>query len=150
MREMYTSDNSVRVSEIMSAPVITADENESIKSIAQKMNKHGINSVIIADKSNTPIGMITERDIIGKLLTKKRNLLFAKAKHIMTKPVVTISKDTKLEDAAKIMVEKHIKKLCVVDENNKIIGIITESDIIKNATYLIEVLKDIIETGYQR
>ncbi|MGC8669820.1 MAG: cyclic nucleotide-binding/CBS domain-containing protein [Candidatus Micrarchaeia archaeon] len=143
-------NNSVRVAEIMSKPVITATEKESIKSIAQKMNKFGINSIVISDKSNMPIGMVTERDIIGKLLTKKRNLLFSKAKHIMTKPVVTINKDTTLEEAAKIMVDKRIKKLCVVDEQNRIAGMITESDIIKNATYLIELLKDMIETGYQK
>ncbi len=147
---MYSTNNSVRVREIMSSPVVVASENESIKSIAQKMNKHNINSVIITDSSNTPLGMITERDIIGRLLAKKRNLLFAKAKHVMTKPVVTISKDTTLEEAAKLMSEKRIKKLCVLDENSKIAGIITESDIIKNATYLIEVLKNIIDTGYQK
>ncbi|MCL4373823.1 MAG: CBS domain-containing protein [Candidatus Marsarchaeota archaeon] len=147
---MYSTNNSVRVREIMSSPVVVASENESIKSIAQKMNKHNINSVIITDNSNVPLGMITERDIIGRLLAKKRNLLFAKAKHVMTKPVVTISKDTTLEEAAKLMSEKHIKKLCVLDENSKIAGIITESDIIKNATYLIEVLKNIIDTGYQK
>ncbi|MEM0149799.1 MAG: CBS domain-containing protein [Candidatus Micrarchaeaceae archaeon] len=147
---MYSTNNSVRVSEIMSSPVITASDSESIKSIAQKMNKYGINSIIISDKSNTPIGMITERDIIRRLLTKKRNLLFAKAKHVMSKPVVTITKNMLLEEAAKLMVQKRIKKLCVVDEQNKIAGIITESDIIKNAAYLIDVLKDMIDTGYQR
>ncbi|MGC8687432.1 MAG: CBS domain-containing protein [Candidatus Micrarchaeia archaeon] len=145
---MYTASNSVRVGEIMSAPVITASLDESIKDIAIKMSTHNINSVIVADKSNKPLGMVTERDIIRKLLARKRNLLFAKAKHIMTNPVVTISKDMTLEEAAKLMAEKHIKKLCVVDESSSIIGIITESDIIKNAAYLIDVLKDIIETGY--
>jgi CBS domain-containing protein len=147
---MYSTTDHVRVSEIMSSPVITASESESIKSIAQKMNKYHIDSIIISDKSNAPIGLITESDIVGKLLAKKRNLLFAKAKHVMSKPVVTISKDVSLEEAAKLMVDRRIKKLCVIDEQNKIAGIITESDIIKNATYLIDVLKNMIDTGYQK
>jgi len=147
---MYSTTDHVRVSEIMSSPVITASESESIKSIAQKMNKYHIDSIIISDKSNAPIGLITEGDIVGKLLAKKRNLLFAKAKHVMSKPVVTISKDVSLEEAAKLMVDRRIKKLCVIDEQNKIAGIITESDIIKNATYLIDVLKNMIDTGYQK
>jgi CBS domain-containing protein len=133
----------------MSKPVITAKPSESIKSIAQKMNKHNINSVVIVDDKNSPIGIVTEGDIIRRLLTKKRNLLFSKASHVMSKPVVTIKKELSLEEAAKIMVNKKVKKLCVTDENNTLIGIISEGDIVKNASYLIDVLKEIIETGYR-
>ncbi len=47
-----------------------------------------------------------------------------------------------------MMVNKKVKKLCVTNENNELIGIISEGDIVKNASYLIDVLKEIIETGY--
>lgn len=145
---MYSDTRSLIVNDVMSKPVITARPNDSIKSIAQKMNKYDINSVVIVDEKNSPIGIVTEGDIVKKLLTKKRNLLFAKASHVMSKPVITIKKDLTLEDAAKIMANKRVKKLCVVDEDNILIGIISEGDIVKNASYLIDVLKEIIETGY--
>ncbi len=146
---MYSDTRSLLVNDVMSKPVITAKASESIKKIAQKMNKYGINSVVIVDDKNTPIGIITEGDIIRRLLSKKRNLLFSKAMHVMSKPVITISKDVSLEDAAKMMVNKKVKKLCVTNENNELIGIISEGDIVKNESYLIDVLKEIIETGYR-
>jgi CBS domain-containing protein len=146
---MYSDTRSLLVNDVMSKPVITAKPSESIKKIAQKMNRYGINSVVIVDDKNTPIGIVTEGDIIRRLLSKKRNLLFSKAIHVMSKPVITISKDVSLEDAAKMMVDKKVKKLCVINENNELIGIISEGDIVKNESYLIDVLKEIIETGYR-
>jgi len=145
---MYSDTRSLIVNDVMSKPVITARRKESIKSIAQKMNRYGINSVVIVDEKNAPIGIVTEGDIIRRLLSKKRNLLFAEALHVMSKPIVTVKRELPLEDAARIMVNKKIKKLCVVDDNGSVVGIISEGDIVKNASYLIDVLKEIIETGY--
>ncbi|MGC8699706.1 MAG: cyclic nucleotide-binding/CBS domain-containing protein [Candidatus Micrarchaeia archaeon] len=145
---MYSDTRSLIVNDVMSKPVITARGNESIKEIARKMNKYNINSVVIVDGKNSPVGIVTEGDIIRRLLSRKRNLLFAKASHVMSKPVITVKKDLTLEDAAKMMVNKKIKKLCVVDDAGSVIGIISEGDIVKNASYLIDVLKEIIETGY--
>ncbi|MGC8648275.1 MAG: CBS domain-containing protein [Candidatus Micrarchaeia archaeon] len=146
---MYTDTRSLLVNDIMSSPVITAREDESVKSVAAKMKAHNIGGVVVVDKEGLPIGMITERDIVRKLLAgTKRTLFFAKAKHIMSKPLLTITKDRKLEEAAKYMADSKVKRLCVVDENRKLIGIITESDITRNASYLIDVLNEMISTGY--
>ena len=145
-----TSSNrqSLTVSEIMSSPVVTAKEKTSVREIAKLMGKHRIDAVVITNKLNEPIGMVTGGDIVKKLVSKTRNLLFSKAKHIMSKPVVTVKKHMKLEDAARYMATNKIKKLCVVDDANKVAGIITSSDITKNASYLIDVLEEIIDTGY--
>ncbi|MGC8587348.1 MAG: cyclic nucleotide-binding/CBS domain-containing protein [Candidatus Micrarchaeia archaeon] len=145
---MYSETRSLIVNEVMTFPVVTGSEKESIKSIAQKMKKHDISSVVIVDKSNTPVGMVTQGDIIKRLLSKKRNLLFAKAKDVMTSPAIKITKEMKLEDAAKYMVQKRVKRLCVVDDTNKLIGILTQEDVVKNASYLIDVLKEALVSGY--
>jgi len=145
---MYSETRSLIVNEVMTFPVVTGSEKESIKSIAQKMKKHNISSVVIVNKENTPIGIVTQGDIIKRLLSKKRNLLFAKAKDVMTSPVIKITKEKKLEDAAKYMVEKKVKRLCVVDETDRLIGILTHEDVVKNASYLIDVLKEALNTGY--
>ncbi|MEM3227641.1 MAG: CBS domain-containing protein [Candidatus Micrarchaeaceae archaeon] len=146
---MYADTRSLLVNDIMSSPVVTAKEDESIRSIATKMKKYEIGSVVIVDKDNIPIGIITERDIVRRLLAgSKHTLFFTKAKHAMSRPVFTITKEKKLEEAARYMANNKIKKLCVVDENKKLIGIITEEDITKNASYLIDVLNEMISTGY--
>ena len=139
---------SLTVSEIMSSPVVTAKDKTSVRDLAKMMSKHRIDAVVITNKLNEPVGMVTGSDIIKKLVSRKRNLLFSKAKHIMSRPVVTTARYVKLEDAARSMANRRVKKLCVVDEGNKVIGIVTSSDITKNASHLIDVLEEIIGTGY--
>jgi CBS domain-containing protein len=154
MQKPYTyprtnSDSrSLTVNDIMSYPVITSKEKTNVREIAKLMKKYKIGAVVVTNKINEPIGMITEGDIVRRLVSKKRNLWFAKAKHVMSNPIMTTMRHVKLEDAAKYMAEKKIKELCVIDDNNKLVGIITSADIMKNASYLIGVLKEIIHTGY--
>ncbi len=138
----------VVVSDIMSTPVVMAKEEASIKEVAKMMKKYEIDSVIIVNKHNEPTGIITEGDIVRRLVSAKRNLWFVRASHVMSKPVITVPHHQNIEDAAQLMAEKKVKKLCVVDRDNKVKGMITTSDITKNAAYLIGVLKEVIQTGY--
>lgn len=144
---MYSSTRSLIVNDIMSYPVVTAKESDSIRTLSKKMQKFDINTIVIVNKSDVPIGIVTEGDIVKKLLSRKRHVLFNKAKHAMSRPIIIISKEAKLEDAAKLMVSKGIKRLCVVDGQARLIGIVSQSDIIKNASYLIDVLNEIIQTN---
>lgn len=154
MQEVYgkplteSEARSLTVRDIMSYPVITANDKTSIREIAKLMKKHNVDAVVITDKASMPVGIITEGDIVRRLVSTKRNLWFVKAGHIMSKPLITVSRDTSLEGAARLMAEKRVKKLCVVDESGKLIGILTTADITKNASYLIDVLKEVIHTGY--
>ncbi|MEM3744822.1 MAG: CBS domain-containing protein, partial [Candidatus Micrarchaeaceae archaeon] len=122
---MYTDNRSLLVKDIMSFPVITATAKESVKSIALKMKSKKISSVVIVDESNVPIGIVTQGDIVNKLIARTKNLLFAKAKNVMSSPVITIKGDVTLENAANTMAKNRIKKLCVTDNEGKLIGIIT-------------------------
>ena len=146
---MYSNNRSLLVNDVMSFPVVTAKEKEGIDKIAQKMYRHRISGVVVVNKLNAPIGIITEGDIVRRLLTKKRRMLFlSKASHVMSRHVITINKEMRIEDAAKFMVKNRVKRLCVVDDMNRVIGMITDNDIMKNSSYLIDVLNEIIETGY--
>lgn len=148
-RPVTTSEvRSLAVKEIMSYPVVTAREQTSIKEIAKTMTRHGVDAVVIINKQGIAQGIITEGDIVRRLVSAKRNLWFVKAKHVMSKPLATISGNVMIEDAAKYMAERKVKKLGVVDANNKLAGMITTEDITKNAGYLINVLEEVIHTGY--
>lgn len=146
---MYSNTRSLLVSDVMSFPVVTASEEDSIRSIAEKMYKHRIAGVVIVNKFYEPLGIVTQGDIVRRLVTKKRRiLLFSKAKHIMSKPIISVDGGMKIEDAAKYMAGDRIKRLCVVNEDNKLVGMLTDNDIMKNSSYLIDVLNEIIDTGY--
>jgi CBS domain-containing protein len=139
---------SLAVKEIMSYPVVTAKEKTGIREIAKLMKKHGVDAVVVMNKQGEPSGIITEGDIVRRLVSSKANLWFVNAKHVMSKPLVTIDGHTMIEDAAKYMAEKRVKKLCVIDDNKKLVGMLTTEDITKNASYLINVLEEVIHTGY--
>lgn len=136
------------VKDIMTAPAVTAYENTNVRALANMMKKHGVDAVIIVNKTKEPVGIVTEGDIVRRLVTRRTHLLFSKAKHIMTKPVEVTKGEIHLEDAARHMTSKRIKKLCVVNDTNKVVGVLTTADITKNASPLIEVLKEMIQTGF--
>jgi CBS domain-containing protein len=143
-------EQSLKVFEIMSFPVVTAQEDDDIKSVALKMLKHKIGAVIITNKNGLEKGIITQGDIVRFFATsaQKDDLYALKAKELMSAPLICIGGDKELEVAADVMVRNKVKKLCVRDADRKLAGIITDNDIMKHSRYLIDTLIDMINTGY--
>ena len=146
---MQLPKRSITVHEIMSRPVVTGRESDSVYAIAEKMKRHRIGSVVIRNAKNAPVGIITERDIIRRMLAKKARNADVTAKDIMSFPLVKIKEDATLEEAAALMVRKKVKKLCAIDRSERLVGIISESDIIRNANYIIDTLNELLSAGYQ-
>jgi CBS domain-containing protein len=123
------------VRDIMSRNVKTVRPDDSALDAVRKMNKFRIGSVVVVN-SGRPIGIITERNILERIVEPRLDPDTVKAKDIMSRPLVTVDPHTAVEEAAKIMATKTIKTLPVVDGNN-IKGIVTSSDIVKaNPTQL--------------
>ncbi len=123
------------VSEIMSEKSILSvklDSRQNIFDISKLMIKNGVGSVLVIDSDNLPIGIITERDIIKKVTAKNISPGQAKCDEIMTSPVITIMAYDSIETATKIMKKNKIKRLPVLEENKKIVGILSITDIIKH------------------
>jgi signal-transduction protein with cAMP-binding, CBS, and nucleotidyltransferase domain len=120
---------STYIHEIMSKNVIKVNHDISALEISKIMVKRGVSSVGIIDNANKIIGIVTEKDLIREVCAK--NILADKltAAKMMSSPLITISKNSTINNAAKLMVEKKIKHLAIY-ENNDIIGIVTTSDLI--------------------
>ncbi len=117
----------MQVRDIMVSDVKTIDKEATIQEAASKMSEHSIGSLIVVEDSRV-VGIITERDIMKKVVAESKDATKTIVKDIMTKKVIMIRPDTDIEDAADIMMDKQIKKLPVV-EGNALIGIITSMDI---------------------
>ena len=119
--------------DIMTEHVVTSGPNEDLTEIAAEMQRHEIGSVVIVENRKI-VGILTERDFVrivervGMLLDK--NL----ARDHMTKPVVTVRSDAPVADIIKLMREKHIRHLIVLDKNQKVAGIIRSRDLMKVTT----------------
>lgn len=97
------------------------------------MYANNIGSVIIVTHNRThgPLGIITERDVVRILGKLDPNLLQTPLRSLMSKPLITVEHSASINNATKIMNNKKIRRLVVIDKNNKMIGILTQRDIFK-------------------
>lgn len=116
------------VSDVMEKDVVTIDYNSSVEEAAKLMAKEGIAAVVIV-REGTAIGIITERDIVSRVVAEELDPRKVIVRDIMSTPLITIKPDAKLKDAAKMMSEYGIRRLVVVDDNESLVGIITTADI---------------------
>ncbi len=137
---------SLTVREVMNSPAVVATEKTSVHDVAKLMNRHNVDSVVIVNNHDMPVGIVTEGDIVHRLVSAKKRRLFVKAKHVMSNPVITISADTTLAEATKRMNAHKVRKLCVVNDSNKVIGLLSTADIAENAEYVINMLQEVIRT----
>lgn len=132
------------VGDIMTKRVISAPASEQIGEVATLMKKHGIGSIIVTtDKEGKhAVGIITERDIVGKIIAQGKDPYKATADQAMSKPLRVVRPETNLEEAAKAMKKNKIKRLPVVNEKNELIGVLSEGDIMRIFPAVIDLIEE--------
>ena len=128
------------VRDIMTSNVKTVRPFATVRDVVDKTNKFGIGSIVVVEEDR-PIGIITERDVLRKLLEPFFDLGLVKAKDIMSTKLVTIRGDVGVEEAASLMVNKKIKKLPVV-EDEKLVGIVTSVDVMRANPKIVEFFEE--------
>ena len=117
-----------KVKDIMTKTVITVDANKTVTEATALMTEKNVSNLIVMD-GNTPTGIVTERDFVRKVLA--RNITSAtKISEIMSTPLRVIDPDAPIKEAARKMIRKGIRRLPVM-QDNKLVGIITTTDIAK-------------------
>jgi CBS domain-containing protein len=130
---------SLKTGDVMVREVITIDENASVKEAADIMNQFEIGS-IIATRKGKAVGIITERDLLKRIVAEGKNAKKTRVKDIMSSPLVVITPNTDLEEAARLMFEKKIKKLPVIDQN-RLVGLVSLTDIARFQPETIKILQ---------
>lgn len=119
-----------RLSEIMTKSVVhTVDVNSSVQEAAATMKDVGTGCLVVIEKSRLT-GIITERDIVQRVVAVKKLAREVRVADVMSKPVLTVGPEALIEDAAKIMMQNKIRRL-VVAEGVRILGIVTVTDFAK-------------------
>ena len=132
---------SLKVDDVMVKEVITIDQNSTVKEAAEVMNKFEI-GCLIAVRKGKAIGMITERDLLKRIVAEARDATKTKVKDVMSSPLVVIEPNVELEEAIKLMFQMKIKKLPVVD-GKRLVGLITLTDIVRFQPQMIKLLKQL-------
>ena len=127
------SSETISVSKLMNRKVQSDFEDQNIMSACNIMHANNIGSVIIVTRNEDriPAGIITERDIVRIVGKLNPDLLNTPLKSLMSRPLITIEESASMTDASKLMNTKKIRRLVVVDKNNKMSGILTQNDIFR-------------------
>ena len=113
------------VTEVVEHNVVILEDSVSINEAARAMEENGVTSILVRDSESGAVsGIVTERDIIYRAVAKSLGMYKAKIKKIMTTPLITVDKQTSCIEAIKIMREKSLRRLPVL-EQGKIIGVVT-------------------------
>ena len=130
---------SVEVEDIMVEKVITVEADATVRDAAKLMNKHDIGCLVVVGKGK-PIGIVTERDMLKRVLAESEELKRINVQEIMSKPLVKGKLGMEIESVAKIMFTKKIKKLPIV-EKDKLVGLVTLTDLLRIQPQLIRMYK---------
>ena len=125
---------SLKVRDVMVTNIITVEAIATARTAAELMNRHDIGCLIVVNEDK-PIGIVTERDMIKRVLLQLRDPRRSRIRHIMSKPLITTSPDTDLRDAINLMNERRIKKLPVI-EDERLLGLLSITDIVRSLAYL--------------
>jgi len=132
---------SLKVEDAMIEDVVTVDADATVKMAVDLMNKHGIGCLIVV-RSGKAVGIVTERDMLSRVLAMARNPEGTKVSEIMTSPLVVADPEMDLEEAARLMFKMKVKKLPVVSKGD-LVGLLTLTDIARFQPQIIKILKKI-------
>ncbi|MFQ6053596.1 MAG: cyclic nucleotide-binding/CBS domain-containing protein [Candidatus Bathyarchaeia archaeon] len=135
----------ILVRDIMTRNVKTVRTDDTVLEAVSKMNKFHIGSVIVTNNGR-PVGIVTERNILQRIVEPRLDPGMVRAKDIMSSPLITIDPNTAVEEAARMMARRQIKKLPVV-EGGKVVGIVSSSDIVRTSPTQLGILEELLRVS---
>ncbi len=140
-------DPDIRIQDVMSVTPTIIKRTESVRKAASLMKESDVGSLIVLDEHGEPQGIITEMDIVFKAVAEGLDLNDTIVEDIMSTPVNTISGNKRIRDAAETMAELGIRRLPVM-RDGKMIGLITENDIIELSPALLDITREYARIRY--
>ena len=108
----------------------TISKDQNVRQALTLMSEKNIGAIIIVDNNDFPIGIFSERDYARKIVLKGKSSKDTLLDEVMTKELITITKDNKIDQCMEIMTEKKIRHLPILEEK-KVVGIISIGDVLK-------------------
>jgi CBS domain-containing protein len=145
MRNAMQERARVPLREVMSRSPVTIGPDEPVHSAAALMRGKNVGSVLVVENGH-PVGIVTERDIVTQVAAENRVPSTLLLKDIMSTPVVSVPADLEVADAAKVMSDRGIRRLAIV-EDGRLVGVATENDILRVWPHLVEVTREFAQAG---
>lgn len=129
------------VKDVMSSPAITVKEDSPVNKTAQLMDEGRIGSIIVTSKGGKALGIITESDLVRRVLAKNLKPSKLTAKEVMSTPLITVEPDETLTETARRMSRLNIRRMGVVYRGD-LVGIISSKDILAVTPELLENMQE--------
>ena len=133
--------SSMLVREAMSSPVISVSEDTDIVKIAKQMKDQNVGAVIITNEDDQPVGIVTERDIVTRVVSRGGDPGEVTANSVMSSPLHVVGPEMSLMEAMRLMDKLNIRRLGVLYKN-KLVGIISDRNIIRLLPTIVEIMKE--------
>lgn len=117
------------IGEIMTTRIETIGLEDNAQEAARKMKHKNVSSLVVVDKNDQAVGIVTERDLVREVCVQDASSNQHIIKNIMSSPIVTIDPNSSVETAANVMMQNKVRHLVVVNEK-KTLGIITATNFV--------------------
>ncbi len=114
----------------MSKPVISVRPDDLLDLATKKMVDYNIGDVVVVDKQKKPVGILTERDILKRVVIRRQNIDALKVRDVMTNKLVTVPVTSTFLEISRLMKKGKLRRIPIT-QHGKLVGIITARDLIK-------------------
>jgi CBS domain-containing protein len=139
------------IRDAMVTSVVTVEPNYTVKHAVNLMNRFEIGCLVVVEDEKVA-GIMTERDVLTRVVAEDRDPEETLVREIMSRPVIVVGPDMPLKEAVKLMVKNRIKKLPVMERFRgveRLVGLVTLTDIARVQPRLIETLKELFEQEHE-
>jgi CBS domain-containing protein len=127
-----------RLRQVMVENVVTVKPNVTVKRAAELMNANEVSCLVVVSHEK-PIGIVTEQDMLRRVMHKRRDPEKTWVSDIMSKPLIVATPNMHVREASKLMLERNIRRLPVV-ENGRLVGLVTLTDLISAVVRTLKIL----------
>jgi CBS domain-containing protein len=121
----------MKVNEAMSKNLITLSTESTVLQAAKTMISKNVSSIIVTD-GDQPKGIITMKDILARIIVKGKDPKIIKLKDVMSTPLISINYTADLIEGTRLAVKNRIRRLAVINDDGKLVGIITSDDVARD------------------
>jgi len=115
---------------LCSRQVVVASPDENVRVAVRRMAEHNVGAVVVMDEDDRPTGIVTDRDVAIRCVAEDRNADATTVWDVMTQPVHLVREDTPIEEALSKMAGAGSRRLPVVDETGRLVGVLALDDVL--------------------
>lgn len=119
------------VGKIATRVVVTASPTESVLAVARRMEDANVGCVVVVDEDMEPVGIVTDRDIVIRGVSKELRLNETEISSVMTRDVRTVDESTPIDEAVATMGSAGARRLVVTDEESRLVGVLSVDDVVE-------------------